>query len=82
MDYYVKIYGDVEPTSLLGEKNSLEIPYSSLMIKDNNTKGDPLKVNIEVFALDESTIRGKGGPFPRSMSSINLFLFICQPGGL
>lgn len=72
-DYLIKISGeDVKNSSLLGDgkKTSLEIPYSSLKLKNTDNKGDPVVVDIEVLAIGKSSVKGKGGPFVKSMSSM------------
>lgn len=73
VDYFIKIYGEgVRNSSLLGDgqKTSLEIPYSSLRLENSDDEGDPLVINIEVLAIGKSSIKGKGGPFVKSMSSM------------
>ncbi len=63
-NYICRVHGaDIDSTSLLGEKNSLEIPHSKLNLKDPNNKADSVKVYIEVLAIDESEVIGRGGPF-------------------
>lgn len=63
-NYICRVHGaDIDSTSLLGEKNSIEIPYSELNFKDPNKNTDPVKVFIEVLAIDESDVIGRGGPF-------------------
>ena len=71
VDYLIQITGEkVENSSLLGDGTSQEIPYSSLKLKKTDDKGDPLVINIRVLAIGDSTVKGKGGPFVKSMSSI------------
>lgn len=62
--YICRIWGpDIIRTSVLGEKPSYEISYSSLIFKSENNKPDPVQVMIEVLAVDENDVLGKGGPF-------------------
>lgn len=72
-DYLIKISGeDVKNQSFLGDhkKTSLEIPYSSLTLKNTDNKGDPVVIDIEVLAIGKSSVKGKGGPFVKSRSSM------------
>jgi len=70
-DYLIRITGvKVENSSLLGGGTSVEIPYSWLKLKNTDNKGDPLVINIRVLAIGNSTVKGKGGPFVKSMSSM------------
>ena len=48
----------------------LEIPYSSLTLKNADNMGDPLVINITVLAIGNSTVKGEGGPFVKSMTSM------------
>lgn len=69
--YLIKITGEkVENSSLLGDETSLEIPYSSLKLKNTDNNGDPLVIDITVLAIGNSTVKGKGGPFVKSMCSM------------
>lgn len=73
VDYLIRIYGEgVRNSSLLGggNKTSLEIPYSSLKPENKDNNGDPVVINIEVLAIGKRSIKGKGGPFVKSMSSM------------
>lgn len=63
-NYICRICGpDIYCTSLLGDKPSLEIPYSTLTFKSQKNKTDPVEVVIEVLAIGENDVLGKGGPF-------------------
>lgn len=82
VDYLIKITGDVKENRLAnGKETSLEIPYFSLRPNNADNKGDPLVIGIEVWAIGNITVVGKGGPFVKSMYSMlislianNLFL--------
>lgn len=64
ISYICRIWGaDINRTSVLGEKPGFEISYSSLKFKSENYKPDPVKVMIEVLAVGENDVIGKGGPF-------------------
>ena len=64
INYICRIWGpDIYRTSVLGEKPSFQISYSSLNFKSENNKPDPVQVMIEVFAVGENDVLGKGGPF-------------------
>lgn len=54
---------ELKRTVLLGDDNktSLEIPYSSLYFKDPGNKPDPVTVKVEVLAIGNDTVIGKGG---------------------
>lgn len=54
---------ELKRTVLLGDDNqtSVEIPYSSLYFKDPGNKPDPVKVKVEVLAIGNDTVIGKGG---------------------
>ncbi|XP_078379898.1 immunoglobulin superfamily member 10-like [Oculina patagonica] len=70
-NYICRVHGaDIDSTSLLGDKNSLEIPHSKLDLKDPNNKADSVKVYIEVLAIDESEVIGRGGPFAAEIFSV------------
>ena len=74
-NYICRICGpDITCTSLLGDKPSLEIPYSDLTFKSEKDKPDPVDVVIEVLAVGENDVLGKGGPFNIS----KLFCFITR----
>lgn len=64
--YICRIHGaDINSTSLLGgnQKTSIEIPYITLKFKDSNHKPNPVKVFIEILAIGESEVIGRGGLF-------------------
>lgn len=63
-NYICKIGGpDIFNSSLLGDEPSLEIPYSALNFKNEKNKQDPVEVVIEVLAVSDNGVIGKGGPF-------------------
>ena len=71
VDYLIKITGDVKENRLaIGKETSLEIPYYWLRPNNTDNSGDPLVIGIEVWAIGNSTVVGKGGPFVKSMSSM------------
>ena len=70
-EYLIQINGEkVESSSLLAKGTSLEIPYSSLTLKNADDKGDPLVIDITVLAIGNSSVKGKGGPFVKSRYSM------------
>lgn len=63
-NYICRIGGpDIFNSSLLGDEPSLEIPYSALNFRNENNKPDPVEVVIEVLAVSDDGVIGKGGPF-------------------
>ena len=70
-NYICRICGpDIECTSRIGDEPSLEIPYSALTFKSQKNKPDPVEVVIEVLAVGDNDVLGKGGNF-----SISKLLF-------
>lgn len=66
-EYIVRISGqDISNFSLIGEKPSLEIPYSTLRFTREEKKKPPLEVNIDVLAIGDSNIIGEGRSFKLS----------------
>lgn len=63
-NYICRICGPhINCESLLGDKPSLAIPYTNLKFKSPQTKPDPVQVTIEVLAVGENDVLGRGGPF-------------------
>lgn len=66
-EYIVRISGqDISNFSLIGEKTSLEIPYSTLRFTSEDKKKPPLEVNIDVLAIGDSDVIGEGRNFKLS----------------
>lgn len=63
-NYICRIAGpDIFNSSLLGDEPFLHILYSTLNFKNEKNKPDPVEVVIEVLAVSENGVIGKGGPF-------------------
>lgn len=65
-EYIARISGqNIRGFSLLGgkQKTSIEIPYSTLKFTSADKKKPPLKVNIDILAIDEGNIIGEGRNF-------------------
>lgn len=60
-DYILRLSGpDLINSTLVGDdkKTSVEIPYSSLRFKNPDNKPNPVKVDIEVLAIDSDAVIG------------------------
>lgn len=83
-EYICRICGPhINCISLIGDKPSLEIPYTTLKFKSPQTKPDPVQVMIEVLAVGENDVLGRGGPFNLTISpattpglSLTLAIFV------
>lgn len=63
-EYIVRLSGQhISSFSLIGEKTSLEIPYSTLTFTSGEKKKPPVEVNIDVLAIGESNVIGEGRSF-------------------
>lgn len=69
VSYICRICGpDIDCSSVLGDNPFLEIPYSSLNFKSEKNKPDSVQVMIEVLAVGDNDVLGKGGPFNLTIS--------------